>query len=299
MTTFAKPTFSAASYAAFRPTYPPALYAHLLAYHRGPRRLLDDLGAGHGPVARALAPLLRARGRRRPVRRHARRRARRDARGGLPQRRLPARRRRRRAAGRRARRRRRGRRPTCSAAAQAAHWFDFPAAWAHLAAALRAGGTLALWTYKDWVYVGFPRASRILVDWLYGPDKLGPHWEPGRHLVHRNYVDIVPSKDLFEDETRIVYETAEWGVGEGQGECLMKARMSVRQCMDYLRTMSAVHTWQLAHGSPKARKDGGDGDVVDLIYDEMVAAEGWDLEKTELDIEWGSAIVLARKREGV
>jgi hypothetical protein len=79
----------------------------------------------------------------------------------------------------------------------------------------------------------------------------------------------------------------------------MKARMSVGQSMDYLRTMSAVHTWQLAHGNPKARRDGGDGDVVDLIYDEMIAAEGWDPETTMLDIEWGSAIILARKRPGV
>jgi SAM-dependent methyltransferase len=297
MTTFAKPTFSAASYAAFRPTYPPALYAHLLAYHHGPRRLLVDLGAGHGPVSRALAPSFA-----RVVAADPSDGMLAAARAATPAAAFPnvAFRRAAADAGLRAAVLGGGAEAAdVLAAAQAAHWFDFPGAWAHLAAALRAGGTLALWTYKDWVYVGFPRASRILVDWLYGPDKLGPHWEPGRRLVHRNYVDIVPPEDLFEDETRIVYETAEWGVGEGQGECLMKARMSVRQCMDYLRTMSAVHTWQLAHGSPKARKDGGEGDVVDLIYDEMVAAEGWDLEKTVLDIEWGSAIVLARKREGV
>jgi hypothetical protein len=29
----------------------------------------------------------------------------------------------------------------------------------------------------------------------------------------------------------------------------------------------------------------------------MVAVEGWDLDKTMLDIEWGSAIILARKRD--
>lgn len=116
-------------------------------------------------------------------------------------------------------------------------------------------------------------------------------------LVHRNYRDIVPLDSLFEDENRIVYETAEWGVGSGKGECLMKASMTVAQSMDYFRTMSSVHTWQQHHGNPKARKDGGDGDCIDLIYDEMIAAEGWEFDKTMLDIEWGSAIILARKRE--
>lgn len=295
MTTFAKPTFSAASYAAFRPTYPPALYAHLLAYHRGPRTLLLDLGAGHGPASRALAPsfarvistdpspgMLAA------------------ARAATPAAAFPNIEFREAAADARLRARAFGDSKDEAAdmvvAGQAAHWFDFPATWRHVAGALRPGGTLALWTYKDWVYVGCAGASRILVEWLYGADRLGPHWEPGRRLVRGNYADVVPPAELFEDEARVVYETAEWGVGEGRGECLMKARMSVGQSMDYLRTMSAVHTWQLAHGSPKARKDGGEGDVVDLIYDEMVAAEGWDLDKTMLDIEWGSAIILARKR---
>jgi trans-aconitate 3-methyltransferase len=299
MTTFAKPTFSAASYAAFRPTYPPALYAHVLAYHRGARATLVDLGTGHGLVARALSPSFR-----RVLAADPSAGMLAAARAATPAGEYPnvAFRRAAADAGLRAAVFGEGAAEEAAdmvVAAQAAHWFDFPGAWAHLAAALRAGGTLALWTYKDWVYVGFPRASRILLDWLYGADRLGPHWEPGRMLVHRNYVDVVPAAGLFEDEERIVYETAEDGVGEGKGECLMKARMSVAQSMDYFRTMSAVHTWQLAHGSPRARKDGGEGDFVDLIYDEMIAAEGWDVEKTMLDIEWGSAIILARKRGDV
>jgi trans-aconitate 3-methyltransferase len=51
-----KSTFSAASYAAFRPVYPQTLYNAVLAYHLGPKRLCLDLGCGTGIVSRALSP---------------------------------------------------------------------------------------------------------------------------------------------------------------------------------------------------------------------------------------------------
>ena len=50
-----KSTFSHASYAAFRPSYPPSLYDTVLAYHHGPKKTCVDLGCGHGIVARYLS----------------------------------------------------------------------------------------------------------------------------------------------------------------------------------------------------------------------------------------------------
>ena len=52
MTTFAKPAFNAASYSAFRPTYPRALYEFVYAYHRripgAEWGLALDIGCGTG-----------------------------------------------------------------------------------------------------------------------------------------------------------------------------------------------------------------------------------------------------------
>ncbi|RAL61277.1 hypothetical protein DID88_010356 [Monilinia fructigena] len=56
MATFAQKSFSASSYATFRPSYPPKLYNTILSYHHGPRTTLLDLGCGPGLVSRALAP---------------------------------------------------------------------------------------------------------------------------------------------------------------------------------------------------------------------------------------------------
>ncbi len=52
----------------------------------------------------------------------------------------------------------------------------------------------------------------------------------------------------------------------------------------------------------KSRKDGGEGDVVDEMFDEMrevepewkAAGEGW--RDVELENEWGSVILMARRK---
>jgi SAM-dependent methyltransferase len=295
MTTFAKSTFSAASYAAWRPTYPPALYNHLLAFHRGPKNAILDIGTGHGLAASKLAPHFKRVIATDPspgmvaqaqkllsnleggpkdvtvVQAFAE-----DLTSAVPE-------------------------PgtiDMATAAQAAHWFDFPKAWPSIARALRKDGTLAIWTYRDHVYVNYPRATEIAHKWMYGtePQHFGPYWEPGRKFVRGNYRDIKIPADLFEDETRIEYEPGTKGPGSGTGEVLVRRKMTVAESMEYFRTFSSVHNWQEKNGNPKARKDGGDGDAIDHLYDEIREAEGWKNDDMELEIEWGSAIVMARKK---
>lgn len=181
---------------------------------------------------------------------------------------------------------------------QAAHWFDFSKAWRECARLLRPGGTLAFWCYKDHVYVDYPKASAILMDYAYGmsKDKLGSYWEPGRALVRQNYKAIVPPEELFMDMERVEYEPGTKGPRTGEGTLLIEKRMTVAQSMEYLRTWSSVHSWLEDHGNPKPRREGGEGDAVDAMYDEMREAEGWESDDLELDMEWGSALILARKK---
>lgn len=112
-------------------------------------------------------------------------------------------------------------------AGQAAHWFPYPASFTAIHKALRPGGTLAFFGYKDPVFPNYPRASKILTEYTYGKDKLGPHWtQPGRSIVQNKLQDIVPptkstdegaKESLWEDLTRIQYEPDTNGPNSGEG----------------------------------------------------------------------------------
>jgi SAM-dependent methyltransferase len=290
MTTFAKSSFSAASYAAFRPSYPPALYQYLLSYHTGPRNLCLELGSGHGVVSRNLAPHFKRIIATDPSPNMVKQAQEQTPASEFPNVEV-----------------RQGTAEDLSSiesntvdmvcAAQAAHWFDFKRAWPEMARVLRKGGTLALWCYKDHVYVDYPKASSIMLDYMYGdaPNKLGPYWEPGRQIVRGNYRAIQPPKDLFIEENRIEYEPGIQGEGTGKGDCLMRRIMTLGESKAYMRTWSSVHSWQEAHGNPKPKSDGGEGDITDQIHEAMQKSEGWENDDTKLVVEWWSSIILARK----
>jgi SAM-dependent methyltransferase len=300
MTTFAKPTFSAAAYASFRPTYPPALYSLLLSRHRGPRNLLLDLGTGHGLVARSLAPHFS----------HVRAS---DPSAGMVAQAMAAQQQQQQSSDRilnvsfrqaRAEDELAAAKPgeaDMVVAGQAAHWFDLDRVWVLAARALRKGGMVAFWCYKDHVFVDHPAASRVFSEFVYGPsrDQLGPYWEPGRKIVQANYAQVQPPEELFEDQTRVEYEPGTEGPRSGVGQVLMSRRLTIGQSMDYMRTWSSVHAWQEAHGNPRPRRDGGEeGDVVDRMYDAMREVEGpeWKSDDFEVEIEWGSAVIMAAKK---
>jgi len=296
MTTFAKTTFNASSYAAFRPSYPPQLYSILLSYHRGPRSVCLDLGCGHGLIARALAPsfekviatdpsenMVAQATRQTPSDRFPNvtfRKASAEV-GSDPFKDIVE-------------------QVDMVVSGQAAHWFDFSKVWPELSRTLRPGGTVAVWCYKDHVFVDYPKASKVFVEWIYGPskDQLGPYWESGRQLVRENYASIKPPTDSFVDQERVVYEPGTNGPESGTGNVLMQKKMTIRDSMEYMRTWSSVHAWQEANGNPKARKDGGEGDIVDRMYDAMRAVEGsrWESDDLEVVIEWGSCVILARRK---
>jgi len=297
MATFAKSTFSAASYAAFRPTYPSALFRTVLNYHQGPRSLCLDLGCGHGLISRELAPSFT-----RVI-------------GTDPSAVMVA-------------QAQRTTPPTLSnvsfrqasaedlgfiedgtldmvVAGQAAHWFDYGRVWPELRRKLRQGGTLAFWGYKDNVFVEYPRATQVLDRFCYGEgmETMGPFWEvPGRGILRDLYRDIVPPEDVFTDVQRLEYEPGTQGTGSGKGERLMWKRLKLGEMEGYLRTFSAYHSWQEAHPDEQSRAKGGKGDVVDRLFDEMLEVEpewkakGESWRDFEVESEWGSIILLARKK---
>jgi SAM-dependent methyltransferase len=188
-------------------------------------------------------------------------------------------------------------------AGQAAHWFDYAKLWPEMERLLRKGGTVAFWGYKDPVLVDYPKASVILQRNTYGddPETMGPYWSmPGRRYVQEKLRVIQPPSATFSEVERVEYEPATDGARSGEGTIFMERKATVGQQKAYYRTWSSFHGWQEAHPDQIARAKGGQGDMVDRMFDEMAqdAGEGevFRDEENEVLMEWGSGLVLARRK---
>lgn len=188
----------------------------------------------------------------------------------------------------------------CVTAAQAAHWFDQSRLWPELKRIVRPGGTAAFWGYKDHVFPDYPAASKIMQDYAYDthPDKLGSYWpQPGRSYVQDKLRVIQPPKEDWEDVKRIEYEPGTKGANSGEGTLFMKRTVTVGECKEYVRTWSSYHGWKENHRRQEARSKGGKGDVVDQIFDEIAYTDKhFEVEENKVYIEWGSALVMARRK---
>jgi trans-aconitate 3-methyltransferase len=182
-------------------------------------------------------------------------------------------------------------------AGQAAHWFDYNKVWPELSRKVRKGGTLAFWGYKDNIFVDYPAASKVLDQFCYGAETMGPFWEqPGRQILRDLYKDIVPPGEEWEGVERVEYEpgTEGKGSGSGRGELLMQRRLKLGEVEGYLRTFSAYHNW--------VDKNEGVKDIGDKMFERMLEVEpewraqgeGW--RDFEVENEWGSVILMARKK---
>lgn len=189
-------------------------------------------------------------------------------------------------------------------AGQAAHWFDQPNFFQEMDRIVKPGGTLAIWGYTDHIFRGYPKASELLHRSAYGASKdlLGPYWQqPGRSIVRNFLRDIKPPEGEWEVDRREHDPTVEKPQFK-PGKFVMTKRMTVGMSMEYVRTWSSYHSWQETHPDRKAKSAGGDGDVVDDLFEEIKEAEPeWksqgDWREKEVDLEWGTALVLARKKK--
>ena len=288
---FRKSTFSHSSYAAIRPSYPQSLYNRILSFHHGPRNLLLDLGTGHGLVPRALASSFKQLIGTDPSPGMIS-----QARSLTPSDQYPS-----------------ITYEVASAedlpfvqnesvdmvvAAQSGHWFDYPRFWKEMRRVVRSGGTVAFFGYKDHVFVDYPKASKIMAHYGYDDrdDRLGPFWQqPGRSILQDQLRKVQPPQEEWEQVTRIEYEPGTNGRRSGEGTLFLEKRMKVGEVLEYVRTWSSYHAWREAHPEEMPIRDGGQGDVLDKMFKEMKEAENWENEDLEVDIEWGTSLVMARK----
>ncbi len=202
----------AASYARFRPDYPPALFAWVAGLPARRRRAWD-CGTGNGQAAHGLAAWFRevvatdpsreqlARARPHPgvVFRPGRAEA-----SGLPAASVDL-----------------------VAAAQAAHWFDPAGFAAEVRRVLAPGGAVAVWVYER---VRVDAAVDRVVDRYYH-DVVGPFWPPQRRRVEAGYQDLpFPFREVPAPPFEI------------------RVRWTFARFAGYLATWSAARRWSEAHG---------------------------------------------------
>lgn len=296
LTSTRKAGFNAMSYAAFRPSYPPTVFKTVLAYHKGPSNLLLDLGCGHGLISRELSPSFKHVLATDPSMSMITQAKSSTSTAHYPNIEF--------------------RQASAESldfvedgtldmvvAGQAAHWFDYAKVWPELSSKLRSGGTLAFWGYKDNIFVEYPEATKIFDHYCYGEETMGPFWEqPGRNILRDLYREITPPPSEWEAVERVEYEPGTEGPKTGAGKPLMHKKLKLGEVEGYVRTFSAYHNWMAKHSNQKAKKDGGKGDICDELFEKMIEVEP-EWQKTgekwrdfELENEWGSVILLARKK---
>ncbi|KAK9236948.1 S-adenosyl-L-methionine-dependent methyltransferase [Lipomyces kononenkoae] len=285
MTSFSDNNYSSKDYSDFRPTYPSALFTTLIDYHKGPRNLAIDLGCGPGtatyPLSRYFAKVI----------------------GSDPSTVMIEQ-----ASKAAALKNQSNLQFVVSAAedissyihspgsvdlifaAQSAHWFQHDKWFNECAMALRPGGTLAYCGYKDHCYVGSKLVNDMMLEFSYSDQYLGPYWEPGRQLLRNQLRDVIPPSNVFTNVQRIEYNAGE---SDPSGQ-LMAKTMTLDASESYVRTYSSFHNWRKDHPDEIARRDGGPGDIVDRLFDRVKNVTGW-TERTILQVEWSSIIVLARR----
>lgn len=210
-----KDHFSTASerYAAFRPDYPPALFAWLAA-QCAQHDTAWDCATGSGQAALGLAPHFRrvvATDASAEQISHATPHAAIEYRvapaeaSGLPDRSVDL-----------------------ITVAQAAHWFDLPRFHAEAARVLRPGGVLALWGYGR---LTLPGELDPPFQHFYA-GTVGPYWPPERRLIDDAYRGL--DFPFAEIEPPAFFIEVEW---------------TLPRLLDYLSTWSAVKRYQAALGT--------------------------------------------------
>ncbi|KAF6822335.1 ubie coq5 [Colletotrichum plurivorum] len=307
MSVFARSTFSAAGYAAFRPSYPASLYKTILAYHsaQSPDGKALDLGCGHGLIARELSP-------------HFSRVIAIDPSAGMVKQAAES------TKDPKITFRQAGsedlsfveeRSVDLVVAGQAAHWFDYKKVWPQLARVVRSGGTLAFWGYKDNILIGFPEVNAIFEHFCYGDgdaspafayETMGPYWEPGRQILRDNLAVVQPPGSEWENVKRILYEpdrtTSQVGADVAPEAAWQRKTLKLGEFEGYVRTFSAYRGWRDAHPEVNSRAEGGSGDIADALFDRLLEAvpawraRGEEWRDVEVEAVWGTTIILARRK---
>lgn len=160
---FSETSFDSSSYSNYRPTYGPALYEQLYAYHRGSKDVAVDIGCGTGQITSVLsstfervygfdtsAKMLSQATKKDNITYEV------SGAESIPS--LP------------------DGSVDLITVGQAAHWFDHAAWFKEMARIMKADATLSFWSYNEAEFSDSEEASKIWNKYSHAEDKLGPYW---------------------------------------------------------------------------------------------------------------------------
>ncbi|KAL3477388.1 S-adenosyl-L-methionine-dependent methyltransferase [Aspergillus californicus] len=192
-------------------------------------------------------------------------------------------------------------------ACQAAHWFEPDRVWKEMARIVRPGGTVAFWNWGRYFLIGHSHADAILR--RFSREYLKAYWpQPGK-AIWDDRMRPIECQDLsnWEDLIRLEYEPNLDASASGTGGGIpMLTIQTLHELEGLLRTWSSVHEWCRAHPGSVSLEDGGNGDIVDVLMQDMVEAEeewrdftasGLSWREIKLDVEMRSIILLSRRKE--
>lgn len=171
-------------------------------------------------------------------------------------------------------------------AVQCVHWLDFESFQKSVAAVLRKGGTFVIWGYADPIFPAYPKLDALLNNFTYGPDHLGPYWEPGRQILRNLLRDFHLKDELFTDFKEACFDM-DYIRTNPTDPLLIEGTVTLSQFQDYLKTWSAFHSWRKIHQQERDITENF-VDNVKLLYPQLK-------KQSKLQVVWKSFYKLCRK----
>lgn len=140
-------------------------------------------------------------------------------------------------------------------AAEACHWMDMDRVFEEAYRVLKPNGTLSWWFYLDPVFVGFPEATKLNLEFSYassvekyGDDYekfLGPFFEnPGHEKYREGLRDVFPPEKYFYDTVQKYYHPEQ---NERDYTTLfIEKQITLRTYKNYGTSWSGYHSWKKA-----------------------------------------------------
>ncbi|KAF9067592.1 S-adenosyl-L-methionine-dependent methyltransferase [Rhodocollybia butyracea] len=179
--------------------------------------------------------------------------------------------------------------------AQAAHWFDWNKQWPEIARVLKPSGTVAFWTYSEFRLPQYPSLTPLITHYLQGKDpdtSLGLYWEPGRTIVERHLVDVpepkqvLESKDIMTDTDRVYlsgeYHEASPSVSPSPNApttlpVILRSQTTWNGLLGYFHTFSSLHTYLEQH--PNDAVDNGGRSLPERTLSKLMEGAEEELKK--------------------
>lgn len=181
-------------------------------------------------------------------------------------------------------------------AAEACHWMDMDQFFRESARILKPNGTLSYWFYLDPVFVGYPEATKLNLEFSYESSVknygdsyerfLGPHYEnPGHNRYRSGLEGVSPPEDAYYDIVRHYFHPEEHA--RDYTTLYIEKSMTLRTYKEYGTSWSGYHNWKAANPDKP--------DTVDWFISELQRILGVGLDTT-INVVFPTVYTLARKK---